>query len=476
MTFLVDLMLYGWIPVVIGLFLVMPPRRAVIASFLVAWLFLPMAGYKVQALPDYTKMSATCFGVMLAATLFDPDRILRFRPRLIDIPMAIFCISPFFTSVLNQINGIGVYDGLSVVLNQIVTWGLPYLIGRVYFDDLASLRELAIGIFIGGLVYMPLCWIEMRLSPQLHKWIYGFHQHGFIQTIRFGGYRPMVFMQHGLMVAMWMAMACLIGIWLWKTDAVRRIWDVPMWVLVSVLFVTAVMCRSIYAFTLLLMGIGMLFSARWLRTTWIVAILLMVPAAFMFVRGSGLILGHDAIEMANSVFGEERGGSLQTRIEAENALSVKAREKPFFGWGGWGRNRVANEEGRDYITDSLWIINFGQFGIVNLIGLTLVLLLPMILVIRDYRVELWSHPMVAPVVVLAMINMLYMFDHLMNGMINPIFMLAVGGVCAAHYNVPTRLPMPATWMAQQAPNQRGFAPVQRPPAYAAPSATNSMRA
>ena len=450
MTFLVDVMLYGWIPVVIYLFVVMPPRRAVISAFLIAWLFLPMAGYKVQGLPDYTKMSATCFGVMLAATLFDPDRILRFRPKWIDLPVAIYCVSPFFTSVFNEINGVGVYDGLSVMLGQIVTWGLPYLIGRVYFDDLASLRELAIGIFIGGLVYMPLCWIEMRLSPQLHKWIYGFYQHGFLQTIRFGGYRPMVFMQHGLMVAMWMSMSCLIGVWLWKTGSVRKIWDVPMSALVPVLFVTAVMCRSIYALTLMLVGIGLLYTAHWFRTKWIIACLLVVPATFMYLRGSGLVQGHTAIAMANEIFGDERGGSLETRIEAENALAVRAREAPWFGWGGWGRSRVSDDEGHAFITDSLWIITFGQAGIINLAALTIMLLLPMYLVIKDYRVELWSHPMVAPAVVLALMNMLYMFDHLMNAMVNPIFMLAVGGVCAAHLNLPRRLPIPLEWAQQQA--------------------------
>jgi hypothetical protein len=464
MTFLVDLMLYGWIPVVIYLFIVMPPRRAVIASFLIAWLFLPMAGYKVLALPDYTKMSATCFGVMLAATIFDPDPILRFRPKWVDLPIAVFCISPFFTSVLNEINGSGVYDGLSVMLSQIVTWGLPYFIGRVYFDDLASLRELAIGIFIGGLVYMPFCWIEMRMSPQLHRWIYGFHQHGFIQTIRLGGYRPMVFMQHGLMVAMWMAMSALIGIWLWNTGALRKIWDIPMYALVPVLFITAVFCRSMFAFALLMLGIGLLFTAKWFRLNYLVAALLLFPPGFMLVRGSGLIEMLDTVQFAKDTFGEDRGGSLQTRVEAENALAIKAREQPWFGWGGWGRNRVANEVGREYITDSLWIINFGQFGIINLIGLTVMLLLPMILVIYDYRVELWSHPAVAPVVVLALINMLYMFDHLMNAMVNPIFMLAVGGVCAAHFNLPKRLPVPALWHQQQEALVRS---PMRQPAYAA---------
>jgi hypothetical protein len=31
-----------------------------LTSYLFAWLFLPMAGYKVEGLPDYTKTSATC--------------------------------------------------------------------------------------------------------------------------------------------------------------------------------------------------------------------------------------------------------------------------------------------------------------------------------------------------------------------------------------------------------------------------------
>ncbi len=114
MTFLVPLTLYGWIPVVLILFMLMPPRRAVIAAFLVAWLFLPSGiEFKIKALPDYTKMSATVVGVILAASIFDPDRLLKFRPRWVDIPAAVFCLSHFITSILNQIDGSGFYDGMS---------------------------------------------------------------------------------------------------------------------------------------------------------------------------------------------------------------------------------------------------------------------------------------------------------------------------------------------------------------------------
>ncbi len=449
MTFLVPLTLYGWIPVVLILFLLMPPRRAVIAAFLVAWLFLPSGiEFKIKALPDYTKMSATVVGVLLAASIFDPDRLLKFRPRWVDIPAAIFCLSHFITSVLNQIDGSGFYDGMSTALTYTVAWGLPYLIGRAYFDDLEGMRDLAVAIFVGGLIYMPLCWIEMRLSPQLHVWLYGYHQHSFLQNIRWGGYRPMVFMQHGLMVGMWMCMTALIGVWLWKSGTVRAIWDIPMLVLVPLLLITAILCRSTYAGFLLAGGTAALLVCAAFRVKWIVVCLVIAPILFMALRGSGLVEGRRIIATAKETFGEERGGSLQTRIEAENLLAAKARQRLFFGWGGWGRNRTTNEFGQDAITDSQWIITFGTAGLVNLAALTLLLLLPMILIIRDYRVELWSHPFVAPAVVLAMISMLYMYDHLMNAMVNPIFMLAVGAVCGAHYNLPKRLPIPPWWNVQ----------------------------
>src|SRR5689334_9280513 len=150
-NFLVRLTLFGWIPFVLFLFTIYSPRRAVIWAFLLAWLFLPMAGFSVPGLPDYTKMSATTAGVLIGALLFDTDRILGFRPRWIDIPMAVWCLSPFVSSYLNDL---GAYDGVAEVVHGTIIWGLPYVIGRVYFADLEGIRELAIGMFVGGLLYV----------------------------------------------------------------------------------------------------------------------------------------------------------------------------------------------------------------------------------------------------------------------------------------------------------------------------------
>ena len=186
MTILVPVALFGWIPLILLLFLLATPRRAVIVAFIGAWLFLPMASYAVLALPDFTKMTATSYGAMLGVVLFDATRLIRFRPSWIDIPIVVYCAVPMATSLLN---GLGVYDGASAIAASVITWGLPYFIGRLYFSDLAGLRELAIGIFVGGLVYLPLCLYEIRMSPQLHNMFYGYHQHDFGMTRRLGGWR-----------------------------------------------------------------------------------------------------------------------------------------------------------------------------------------------------------------------------------------------------------------------------------------------
>ena len=166
MTILIPITLFGWIPVVLMIFSLLPPRRAVITAFIFAWLFLPMAGYNVPGLPDYTKRTATSLAVLLGMALFHSNLLFAFRPRWFDLPIVVYCcLCPIASSLSNSL---GFYDGCAAALATSVTWGLPYLIGRVYFTRLEHLRELAVGIVVGGLICLPLCWWEMRMSPQLH--------------------------------------------------------------------------------------------------------------------------------------------------------------------------------------------------------------------------------------------------------------------------------------------------------------------
>lgn len=69
MTSLVPIAIFGWPLIVLALFTVVPPRRAVIIGMLGAWLFLPVvAGYRLPGMPDITKMSITCAGVFVGAS------------------------------------------------------------------------------------------------------------------------------------------------------------------------------------------------------------------------------------------------------------------------------------------------------------------------------------------------------------------------------------------------------------------------
>jgi len=423
---LVHIVMFGWIPVVLGIFALLPPRKAVMTSFLAAWLFLPMAEYEIPGLPDYTKMSATCAGVLLGAAVFDLNRLLSFRLRWLDLPMVVWCLTPLASSLSN---GLGAYDGITAVIGRVVRWGLPYLVGRLYFSSLIGLRELARGIVIGGLVYVPLCLFEVRMSPQLHRWVYGFHQHVFAQTMRFGGWRPTVFMQHGLMVGMWMTAASMIAVWLWVTGFVRRVWGVPMAYAAAAISVTALLCKSVGALALLVLGLAALFAVKHLRTVVPLVCLLCVPPLYILARAGGMWSADELVSVAGALFGEDRAVSLQCRRENEDLLLEKALRRPLFGWGGWGRNRVYNERGEDItITDGLWIISLGMNGIVGMSALTLTFLAPVWMLLRRLSARQWSLPTAAAIASLSVLLMLYMIDNLFNGMVNPIFTLAAGAL------------------------------------------------
>src|SRR4051812_36931761 len=97
MPTLIPIVLFGWVPLVVLMFYILPGRRAAILSFVLAWMFLPMAGYKIPGLPVYDKMNATSLAVLLATALFHPGRFLQFRLSLFDLPMLIYCLSPFLS-------------------------------------------------------------------------------------------------------------------------------------------------------------------------------------------------------------------------------------------------------------------------------------------------------------------------------------------------------------------------------------------
>ena len=294
------------------------------------------------------------------------------------------------------------------------------------------------------------------MSPQLHTMVYGFHQHNFAQTVRFGGFRPTVFMDHGLAVGMWMTVASLAGYWLWRTRILQVLFGRPVSLLLAGVVGTALLCKSLGALVLLAMGVAALEVTRASRSAIPVLALLAAPVVYVGLRATGLWDGSHLVNTARAVTTEERVHSLQFRLDAEDVLADRARERPILGWGGWGRNqpRPLDEYVKPTVTDGLWIITFGTRGWVGLLALLAVMLVPCAVLLRRVSATRWSYPALAAPVALATILMVFMIDCLLNAMPNPLYVLAAGGLSGFVASLPRRR--------RGAPRSARPAPVSRP--------------
>ncbi|WP_308254043.1 O-antigen ligase domain-containing protein [Geminocystis sp. GBBB08] len=433
-----QLVMILWLPVILYLFSKFPPRKAVIVSFLGGLLFLPQkAGFKLPLIPDYQGMAATCYGIFIGILIYDSQILGKFQLKWIDVPVILFGISPLFSSLSNfsSIDTIlALYDGVNQSITQIVIWGMPYFLGRLYLNNLKGLTELAINIVKGGLLYVPLCLYEVRMSPQLHNMVYGYFPHEFAQTMRYGGWRPQVFMQHGLTVSFFMMSATLIALSLWQGKVVQKIWRIPIkWVSI-ILLITFILLKSTGAYGLFLLGLIILFSAKWLRLNLPLILVMVAIIVYLTITSTGNFDSKSIVNFLGNFAPEERVQSLEFRFYNEKILGDRARERILFGWGGWGRNRVYTENWAGdlvdiSITDSLWIIVFGNNGLFGLISLITFLLLPVFcFTLFRYPPKAWFYPQVASAAVLAVCLTLAVVDYLLNFSFNPIFPLISGGL------------------------------------------------
>ncbi|MGD0389653.1 MAG: O-antigen ligase domain-containing protein [Tepidisphaeraceae bacterium] len=426
-----SLALFGYIPFAFLMFAILPARKAVIYDFLVAWLFLPMSHLPLHGFTDFNKMSAACVGTLLGACLFDLDTVLSFRLKIRDIPMLVWCVCPFVSSYFN---GHSTYDGISAVVYQTTSWGLPYFIGRVYFNDLKGLRELAIGIVVGGLLYLPFVWFELRMSPQLHRIVYGYMQYEFAQATRYGGYRPMVFMQHGLAVAMWMVTTAMTAFWLWRCKVVDKIMGIPMWLVCLLLVGTAAWDHSVGAAALMAIGLTVLWLTEKTKSSIWIVILTLIPPTWMVIRSTDYWNGRDMVHFIQQ-FDKRAAQSLAVRLSSERVLVDRALEQPIYGWTSWHLYEGREETQSRGVPDQMWIIAFGKFGLIGLISMTTALLMPVLVLAWRIPVRYWQHPGAAPAAALAMLLTLHMCDMLFNAMINPIFILCAGGVTGLGFSM-----------------------------------------
>ena len=430
-TVFASYMIVAWVVMAVAIFPSFPPRRGVLVILLTGILFLPQLGQGAIELGPvkFTNGNAVCYALLLSCLLYDANRLFGIHLPWADLPALIWCACPAVSVLLNDPppDGSGaIRDAVSQTVSQTTQYLIPYLIGRVYFSDAEGMRELAAGTVAAGLVYVPFCLYEVRFSPQLHATVYGYAQHSFGQTVRFDGYRPMVFMQHGLAVGFFLGTATLLAAWIRKTEAGSdhwRYWSV--WLLGPML----ILAKSTGAIALTGVGLALLALARTSFVRVALLALVAVPPAYCVARSIGIWDGASLVQLSADSIDNDRAQSLEFRFEQENQLIGRALVRPAFGWGGWGRNRVANEEGKDIsVTDGLWIIFMGTSGIVGLTAFGVMMLLPVIRYAVLLPAGTFASPTNAAATGCAIAVVLWSIDSLLNAMSNPLFLVMAGGL------------------------------------------------
>jgi len=284
-------------------------------------------------------------------------------------------VTPFITSALNSdtlvtgwrsIKGLTYYDGLSATINQFLIIS-PFFMGRQFFRTYEHQLLVFKLLVVAGLIYSIPMLLEVRMSPQFHNWFYDYFPHSFAQQKRYGGFRPVVFMGHGLWVAFFSAVVLLASVALWNNRVkIRRLNST----LVSVyLLGVLILCKSIASLAYGMFAFVLLKKAG-TKIQHKIAIMLVSLAMLYPFMSISKVFPHQAIMAVATTLSEERAQSLQFRFDNEDALLSHGRERFFFGWGGWGRNRVYdNETGAGLsVTDGRWIITFGVAGLAGFIA------------------------------------------------------------------------------------------------------------
>jgi hypothetical protein len=369
--------LFAWPGICVILFVVLPVEAAAIWSLLAGYLLLPSAAsVDVSLLPPLDKFSIPAISTFLLCWMKGTHSPAPPRSPLIYLLALTFVVSPIVTGLTNNyeleiggrsIAGFYPLDGLKLALRNLITLA-PFFVGMRFLSSENGRALLLKSLPTAALFYSVPMLFEIRMSPQLHSWVYGFFPSGFVQQIRAGGFRPVVFLRHGLEVALFASMAVISAL-----VAIRARWQVlriPAAAAATYLAGVLVLCKSLGSMVYATVAAPVvLFTAprTWVRIS--CAILLLV-CAYPALRYYNIIPVHHVAAAASSV-SAERASSFQTRVNNEDMLLARANQKPLLGWGTWGRNLVYDtESGEDIsVTDGAWIIQFGQFGWVGYLSL-----------------------------------------------------------------------------------------------------------
>lgn len=386
-----SLVFYSWPIVVFWLLIRYPTKYAIFIAFTVSTLFLP-GNFTIDPplLPPLNRETITSL-TLLGALFIMGEKFRFFQPGLIVKVIIGYLMVIIISSELNGsieiigskfLPGLTHYDAFSNIV-RILLGLVPFFLGRYFFTNVKDNEAIFKMLVIMALIYALPMLYEIRFSPQLHRIVYGYHASDFLQNMREGGFRPTVFVGGGLTLAFWLSTCLLTAMALHKNKI--RVGKLSPLMVVCFLSAVLVLSKTWSAFIYVTIGIIFIYRlspSKQVKLSFLMAaLILLYPVSKMM----GVFPDKEIISTI-AEYDVERAESMQTRYENEEVLLDHALKKPFFGWGGWGRNRLYDNTGKDtVITDGQWIIVFGTFGAAGFVFYYLILLIPLYYATKNVR-------------------------------------------------------------------------------------------
>jgi hypothetical protein len=382
--------LLAWPAVAIWLYRTRPIGRATLWTILGGYMLLPVAAdIKFPMIPAFDKNSIPIFAALFGCAIICRRSITPLKGfGLTELLILMLITSPFVTCELNGdpvfiggkvLPGLDSYEAGSVLIAQVVSL-IPFFLGRQFLCSKTDTEEILRVLVIAGLIYSLFSLFEVRFSPQLHAWIYGYFPMAgsfFEQQVRDGGFRPVVFLGHGLLVAFFTCTSAVAAVAFWRTKArVMRKIPLPSSGIVAYLCFVLVLCKtaSSLAYGIVLVPL-VRFTAPKMQLNF-AALLVAFTLLYPTLRVTGLFPINTALDLASS-YSQDRGDSLATRFMNEDQLLERTSQRLMFGWGRWGRGWIYDEQGNfTSALDGIWIITLDEFGFVGFLALFGLLSLP----------------------------------------------------------------------------------------------------
>ncbi len=432
------LALLAWPAVSLAMFFLFKPALACTLALLGADMFLPaVVSFDAPLIPPLDKDSIPSVAALMGCLLRAPGLLARARPgRGYDRLVLLAVVGAFFTARLNAnplvygptvLPGHSMYDFVSDAVKLVLQWWIPFFLGRALFRSEKDLQTLLTVLAIAAVMYSLFIWVEIRMSPQFNRWIYGYHQSDFIQTIRGGGYRPKVFMRHGLNVAFFIVVGLLAAATL--TRAKKPILGLPAMLWAAYLGIVLLVCKSAGALVYATGLVPLVLFVKPQHQCKVIGVGAIALVTYPLLRLAGWIPVTDIVAFFGGFFGRERAQSLWFRLHTEKELLARATERFWFGWGGYARNFIYDPmTGRSFtVVDGFWVITFGTRGMVGFVGIFGLLLLPL------WRLRRKMKNLISPAdrlyaAAVGVMGMLYVTDLIPNSGISPYLTFLVGAL------------------------------------------------